>query len=81
LCSPFLSGCTGEKKDQQEGNNVSLTARGNKVSIEKTPEKVISLSPAITEMLFALNLEETIAGTTDYCDYPEAANHTPKWGI
>ena len=76
----ILSGCTGEKKDQQEGNNVFTDSLGNKVSIEKTPEKVISLSPAITEMLFALKLEDTIVGTTDYCDYPEAANHTPKMG-
>jgi iron complex transport system substrate-binding protein len=76
----ILAGCTVKEANITEGERTFEDSLGNNVTIEKTPEKVISLSPAITEMLYALELENKIAGTTDYCDYPEAAKHTPKMG-
>ena len=45
------------------------------VTIESEPTKVISLSPSITEIVYALGQNENLIGRTDYCDYPqEAAN-------
>lgn len=76
----LLAGCSNKNVALNENEKIYTDSLGNEVSFEKTPEKVISLSPAITEMLFALNLEEKIVGTTDYCDYPEAAKQTPKMG-
>lgn len=76
----LAAGCNSKDNNLTEGERFFEDSLGNKVIVEKTPEKVISLSPAITEMLFALKLEDKIVGTTDYCDYPEAANHTPKMG-
>lgn len=46
---------------------------GNSVTIESEPERVVSLSPANTETLFALGADEKIVGRTDYCSYPEEA--------
>jgi iron complex transport system substrate-binding protein len=46
---------------------------GRKVTISKLPQRIVSLAPSVTEMLFALGLDDRIVGTTDYCDYPEAA--------
>lgn len=43
-------------------------------------QKFISLSPAATEILFALGLGEQIIGDTTFCDYPEAAKSIPKVG-
>ncbi len=37
------------------------------------PERVISLAPNITEILFALGLENRIVGVTSFCDYPAEA--------
>ena len=53
---------------------------GNKVVIEEEPERVISLSPANTETLFALGADEQIVGRTDYCNYPEEASEVPSVG-
>lgn len=53
---------------------------GREVNIDKTPEKIISISPAITEMLFALGLNEEIIGVSDYCDYPADAQTKDKMG-
>lgn len=43
---------------------------GRDISIEKVPERIVSLSPANTEILFALGLESKIVGVTQYCNYP-----------
>lgn len=45
-----------------------------------SPQRIISLAPNITEMLYALGLDERIVGTTTFCDYPEKAKSTEKVG-
>ncbi len=46
-------------------------AYGNEVTIEAEPETVVSVSPALTEIIYALGAEDKLVGRTDYCDYPE----------
>jgi len=53
---------------------------GRIVRIEKIPEKIISLAPSNTEILYALGLEDRLVGVTEYCDYPEAAKNKPPIG-
>ena len=53
---------------------------GVTVTIENPPERIVSLSPANTEILFALGLDEKIVGVTEYCTYPEAALSKEKIG-
>ncbi len=42
--------------------------------------RIVSLSPSITELLFALGLDSEIVGVTKYCDFPEKAKSKPKMG-
>jgi len=44
------------------------------------PQRIISLAPATTEMLFALGLGDRVVGVTNFCDYPEEAKKKPKVG-
>lgn len=44
---------------------------GEKITFEKAPEKIISLSPSITEMLYALGVGDKLIGVTSYDNYPE----------
>lgn len=44
------------------------------------PQRIISLAPNITEILFALDLGEKVVGVTRYCDFPEAATNKEKIG-
>jgi len=53
---------------------------GRTVTIEKLPERIVSLGPGITEILFALGLGDRVVGVTDYCDYPEEAKTKPRVG-
>lgn len=51
---------------------------GGAVVIERTPERLVSLTPAVTETLFALGVGDRIVGNDDYDDYPpEAAGIEP----
>jgi len=53
---------------------------GRQVSISKTPERIVSHVPPITETLFALGLGDRLVGVSDYCDYPEEAKSKPSVG-
>jgi iron complex transport system substrate-binding protein len=44
------------------------------------PKRIISLSPATTEILFALGLGNNIVGVTSFCDHPAIAKKLPKIG-
>ena len=53
---------------------------GNIVKLEKTPERIISMAPSNTEILYALGLGEKIVGVSAFCDYPEEALAVEKIG-
>ncbi|MCI9546977.1 MAG: ABC transporter substrate-binding protein [Lachnospiraceae bacterium] len=53
---------------------------GNEVTIQKEPERVVSLAPADTEILFALGAGDRVKGRTDYCSYPEEASEVESIG-
>ncbi len=43
-------------------------------------ERIIALSPAINEIIFALNSGKQIVGNTTYAHYPKASDNIPKVG-
>ena len=45
-----------------------------------TSQRVISTSPAITEILFALGAGNRVIGVTDFCSYPKQACRLPSIG-
>jgi iron complex transport system substrate-binding protein len=53
---------------------------GRKVKIPYPAKRMTSLAPSITEILFALGLDEEIAAVTNFCDYPEAVLNKPRIG-
>jgi len=53
---------------------------GREVNFKGDAEKIVSLSPANTEILYALGLDDKIVGVTEYCNYPEAALEKEKVG-
>ena len=55
---------------------------GRRVNIAGMPQRIVSLAPGITEILFALNLDGKIVGVTSFCDWPrEAAKKTSVGGF
>ncbi|MEW6456140.1 MAG: ABC transporter substrate-binding protein [Acidobacteriota bacterium] len=45
----------------------------NRISIKYPPQRIVSLAPNITEILFSLGLENRVAGVTRFCNFPEKA--------
>jgi iron complex transport system substrate-binding protein len=53
---------------------------GRVVKLDKIPQRIISLAPSNTEILFALGLVERVVAVTDYDNYPPEAKQKPTIG-
>ncbi len=53
---------------------------GRAVSISRTPLRIISLAPSITETLYAVEVGERVVGVDDFSDYPEEVGAKPRIG-
>jgi iron complex transport system substrate-binding protein len=61
----------------------ALTVRdmlGREVTLSAPPQRIVSLVPSVTEVIFALGGEGRLVGRTDFCDYPAAALTKPSVG-
>jgi iron complex transport system substrate-binding protein len=50
---------------------------GTTVTLAERPERIVSLTPATTELVFALDAGDRLVGRGDYDDYPAAALDLP----
>lgn len=75
---------TPEANTQQEGKTTyPLTvkdSKGAEFTFESAPERIVSLAPSETEVLFALGLGEQVVGVSDNDDYPEEVKEKPRMG-
>lgn len=86
----LLVACNQENAQQQAQNEenkieeafpITVTdALGNEITIDKKPERIVSLIPSNTETLFALGLNDEIVGVSNYDNYPEEALEKEKVG-
>ena len=53
---------------------------GRTVAVPSHPARVVSLSPAVTEIIYALGAEELLVGRTDFCTYPPEVADIPSIG-
>jgi iron complex transport system substrate-binding protein len=44
------------------------------------PHRIVSLTPGVTETLFAIGVQKYIVGVSEYCDYPPEASGIPRVG-
>ncbi len=53
---------------------------GRTIEIDRTPQRIVSLAPSNTEILFALGLGDKVVGVDEYSNYPAEAKAKPKIG-
>lgn len=82
LAAFLLQGC-GNSTKTVSGSGFPLQITddlGRNVTIKEAPQRIVSLAPAMTEILFALGLGDKVVGVTNYCNYPAEAAAKPKVG-
>ena len=63
------------------GFPVSVTDdRGVVVRLPRSPERIVSLAPSLTEIVFLLGMQGRLAGVTRFCDHPPEASALPRVG-
>lgn len=78
-----LNGSSKEKSIAEIGNTFPMTvvdSYNRHVKLDKEPQKVISVAPNITEIIFALDRSSRLIGRSEYCDFPEEAKNIPSIG-
>ncbi len=68
----FFISCS-QKEPQQLYSGEKLTVTddiGRTVTLSKTPDRVISFAPNVTEMIYALHADDKLIGITAWCNYP-----------
>jgi len=50
------------------------------VTLEKKPERIVSLLPSLTEIIFTVGAGDRLVGVTTFCNYPEEALEIEKIG-
>lgn len=55
-------------------------AYGRDMTLPATPWRIISLAPSITEILYAMGIEDRIVANTRWCRFPPQARELPKIG-
>ena len=79
----LLVGCGKTQPAPTATSVVSITVVddiGNTVTLNTEPQRIISLAPSHTEILYALRLGDRVVGVTEYCNYPPEAAEKPKIG-
>jgi len=66
----------GEENDVRELEGLEDYA----FRISKRPERIISMAPSCTEILFAVGAGDSVVGVTEYCDYPPEVEEKKEKG-
>lgn len=53
---------------------------GNRIVLPRPAQRIISLAPHVTELVYAAGAGERLVGVVEYSDYPEAATRLPRIG-
>jgi iron complex transport system substrate-binding protein len=78
--APLIIACVGAPAPASAEPVVVRDDLGRSHAFAAPPERIVSISPALTEALFALGLDDAVVGVSDFCDFPEAARAKPKVG-
>jgi iron complex transport system substrate-binding protein len=88
-----LSACGGDDNDAVSGSSettisddaesfpVTVAAANSDVTIAERPERIVSLSPTATEMLFAIGAGDQVVAVDDQSDYPPEVPTTALSGF
>ncbi len=74
-----LSSCNRSVSTKEEGLTVT-DLMGRRVTLQKRPQRIVSLVPSATEILFEIGAGDKVIGVTEFDTYPEEVKRLPKVG-
>ncbi|MBN2352094.1 MAG: ABC transporter substrate-binding protein [Spirochaetales bacterium] len=80
LGAVFLAACVRDKTEADAGS-VFYRGRdlaGNEIVLLRRPQRIVSLAPSNTEIVFALGAGDSLVGASAYSDYPPGAARLPR---
>ncbi len=76
----FLAGCSKSGNKIPAVPDTIVDDIGVKVTIKPVPQRVITLAPNLTEMIYELGEGSKLVGNTTYCNFPPQAKLVEKVG-
>jgi len=80
VCLALVSACTPRGAANPGATREITDDAGRRVSIPAKVDRVVSLAPNLTEVVFAVGAGNRLVGRTSYCDYPAEAKAIPEVG-
>jgi len=80
LLSLFLLSSCSSRQNLVDLTDTVIDDYNRTVVVPASPKRVVSLSPAVTEIMFALGADNLLVGRTDFCSYPTDAQKIPSIG-
>jgi iron complex transport system substrate-binding protein len=76
----LLLGCDAPRAEDPAATRTLVDDDGRSVTVRWPPERIITILPSATELVYAVGGEERLVAVTQYCTYPAAARDKPKVG-
>lgn len=83
LCVLCVSGCSPDRSrtaTAARSTRIVIDDFGDTVLVDRRPGRIVSLTPATTEILFALGAGDRLVGRGEYDKWPDAALAVPNLG-
>lgn len=73
-------GCDAADEQASARQEKTAPSVAKSEQVPEKPQRIVSLAPNVTEILFAIGAGERIVGVTRFCDFPSRAKEIPKVG-